>query len=107
MTIKSKDIYFIGLGGLHIFIFFKLLEFARQLMTVRTISSKQAFVIAFGVFVGITVFLLFLNLARLIQLLLVTDEEIYHRVVPIAQVTVTLLSFLLMAMLLQNFILFR
>jgi predicted lysophospholipase L1 biosynthesis ABC-type transport system permease subunit len=95
------------LGGLHVFIFFRLLEFARQLMTVRTVSGKQIFVIAFGIFVGITVFLLFQNLARHIQLLMVPDDEVYPRIVPIAQVTVTLLSFLLIATLLQNFIIFR
>lgn len=105
--IKSKDVYFVSLGGLHVFIFFRLLEFAKQLMTVRTVTGKQVFVIAFGIFVGITVFFLFQNLARLIQLLLVSDVEIYQRVTPIAQVTVTLLSFLLIATLLQNFILFR
>jgi len=104
---KSKDIYFVSLGGLHVFIFFRLLEFARQLTSTRGISGKQMFIIAFGIFVGITVFVLFQNLARLIQLLLVPEDEVYPRVVPIAQVTVTLLSFFLIATLLQNFILFR
>jgi hypothetical protein len=50
MSIKSKDIYFVSLGGLHIFIFLRLLEFARQLMTVRTVSGKQAFIYAFPKF---------------------------------------------------------
>lgn len=105
--INSKDIYFVSLGGLHVFIFFKIIEFARQLMTIRTDVGNRVFVIAIGVFVSITVFFLFQNLAQLIQLLLVSDAEIYSRVTRIAQVTATLLSFLLIATLLYNFLLFR
>lgn len=104
---KSKDVYFISLGGLHVLIFFRLLEFARQLISATAAAGKQAFILAFGVFVGITVFLLFQNMARLIQLLLVADDELYPRIVSIAQGVVTLLTFLLIATSLQNFILFR
>jgi len=104
---KSKDLYFISLGGLHVFIFFKLLDFSKQLISTRDVFGKQSFVILFGLFASITIFLLSHNLARIIQLLTVDDKEIYPKIVPIAQMTVMVLSFLLISTMIQNFILFR
>ena len=104
---KSKDIYFVTIGGLHIFIFFEFLKLAEQLISVRSVPNKQVFITVFGLFISLTIFFLFNNLAKLINILPIKEEEVHVKVVPIAQGTVVLLSLLLISTLLKNFILFN
>lgn len=103
---QAKELYVLGFGSLHVVIFFRLLSLSEQILMVPTALTKRPLIIAFGVVLGLTFFLLMQNLGRLIALISLS-EEISDRVARIATHLVTLLTLLLITTLLKNFILYR
>ncbi len=104
---KTRDLYFFSFSGLHIYLFFRLVTLAGHLISMRGFSTKIEFVIALSVLIGITTFLLFQNVAKITHLLILPEKELYPKVVSIVQATTFLLTSILIASLLENFIIFR
>ena len=103
MQITARELYVLGFGTFHVLVFFHLLPLAEQLVSFRSAYTKQAFILGFGIFVSVTLFLLLKNMARIIELISAQEIEVPQLAKQIAEMSVHLLSFLLVSVLLKNF----
>lgn len=103
--VTAREVYFISFGSLHVVLFFRLLDIARQL--IGNPAGKQSLSLILAVLTGITIFVLFNNFANLLQLLQTNPDKIKVPLNRVAQGTIALLSLILICTLFRDFILFR
>lgn len=100
---KPREVYVVSFGTLQVLVFFQLLSLAEQLVSFRAAYVQQIFIFLYGFFVSVSLFLLIQNISRVVDMIVLDEKDVTQKAKKIGEMSVHLLSFLLVCTLLKNF----